>query len=381
MVDPASPRVLPSFPEATRRALARNILVNTLRLKRGENLLIDTWTATLPWALSAVLEARIIGARPMLVVEDEETFFESVKEAPAAHVGQVGTHDWAAIKASDAFLFFYGPLSSERERELPRSVRDRIESNDHEWFRVVEKSGVRSARWDLGRTSEVTARHYGVDLALWRRELVEAAVVDPRTLQQDGARVGKALQGRGELRITHPNGTDLTLRVVGRRPKIDDGVIDDADIHSGNVYAVLPSGVASVSVDETFAEGRFVANIPGVMFAEGLDTTIAGATWTFRHGRLSEYAFEQGEAEFRAAFRRLGQGKDRPGFISIGLNPRITSIPLLFDQEKGVLTLAIGRNSHVGGKTRTPHFTAFQSIRGATVELNGRLIVDGGQLA
>src|SRR5580692_158828 len=147
------PTMLPSYPEPQMRSLARNILRNTLRMKRGENLLIETWNATLPWASSMVVEARILGVRPMLVVEPEEAYWTSVAEAAPANVGQVGSHDWAALKAADAHMYFYGPMDTAREETLPDPVVGRISANDHEWFRLVEKNGVRSARWDLGRTS------------------------------------------------------------------------------------------------------------------------------------------------------------------------------------------------------------------------------------
>src|SRR5580700_1771574 len=106
--------MLPTYPESRMRDLARNVLRNTLRMKRGENLLIETWSATLPWASSFVLEARILGVRPMLVVEPEEAYWRSVSEAPLANVGQVGSHDWAALKAADAHMHFYGPLDTAR---------------------------------------------------------------------------------------------------------------------------------------------------------------------------------------------------------------------------------------------------------------------------
>jgi len=372
--------MLPTYPESKMRELARNVLVNTLRMKRGESILIETWSGTLPWAESFVLESRILGARPMLVLEDEETFWKSAAEAPAANVGQIGPHDWAALKASDAHMYFYGPLDTAREEKLPDPVIGRIGAADHEWFRLVEKFGVRCARWDLGRTSEVSAQRYGVDLQKWREELVEAATMDPRPLQKDGARIGNRFRRGREVKVSHPNGTDLTLRLSGRPPRVDDGVLDDADIQAGNVVSVVPSGVTTVAVDEAFAEGTFVGNITGVMFVHRLETPLVGGEWTFRRGHLIDYSFNAGGDAFRRAFTKMGAGAGRPGLLSIGLNPRITAIPLLFDQQRGVVSLAIGRNSHVGGSTRTPHFMAYQSLRGATVEIDGETVVSAGEI-
>jgi leucyl aminopeptidase (aminopeptidase T) len=372
--------MLPSYPEPKMRALARNILTHTLRMKRGENLLIETWTATLPWAEAFVLEARILGARPMLTLEDEETYWKSVKEAPAAHVAQVGSHDWAALKSSHAYMYFYGPLDTDRMESLPSSIKNRFYANDNEWFRLVEKLGIRVARWDLGSTSETVARRYGISLEQWRDELVQAGSLDPRPMQKDGVRIAEAMRRGRELRITHPNGTDLALRLARRAPRVDDGVIDSADIRSGHVFSVIPSGVTSTSVDESFAEGTLISNLRGAMFLHGDETMLAGEEWTFRRGRLDKYSCTSGGDAFRTALSKLGPGKDRPGIVSVGLNPAIHSVPLLFDQQRGVISVTVGRNSHVGGRTRTPHFTAYSSLEGGTLAIDGRTYVEAGEL-
>lgn len=375
--------MLPEYAEATRRALARNLLRNSLLLKRGENVLIETWSATLPWAESLVLEARILGARPFLSVEDEATYWKSVDEAPAAHLGHVGTHEWAALKATDAHVYLWGPYDTTREEALPASVQNRINANDHEWFRLIMKSGIRSVRWDLGRTSEVWAERYGVDLARWRSELIEAATLDPRTMRTDGTRIAQVLRRGKNVRITHPNGTDLTVKLAGRTPRVDDGVLDEADVRAGKVSTVIPSGVTSVTVDERYAEGVLCGEgDEGVAFPGGLRTTIPlrGGRWTFRAGRLVDYSLEKGEAEFRKAFRAAGPGKDRPGLLSVGLNAATTSIPLLFDQERGVISLTVGRNAEMGGHSRGTRFLAYQSIRKANLEVDGTMVVRGGEL-
>lgn len=375
--------MLPRYPESTRRALARNVLRNCLLLRRGEKLFVETWSGTQAWAESLMLEARILGARPILVVEDEATYWKSVEEAPASHLGQVGAHEWAALKASDAHVYFWGPYDTVREEALPPSVRTRIHANDHEWFRLVQRSGIRAIRWDLGRTSEVWARRYGVDLAKWRSELIEGATLDPRPMRRDGRRLAKRFRTGKSLRITHDNGTDLTLRLAGRRARVDDGVLDDEDVRSGDVVQVVPSGVTAVTVDERYADGTFISEgSSGVAFSDDAPDQIPlrGGRWSFRNGKLTDYSFESGGLEFRRAFRAAGPGKERPGQISVGLNPSTTSIPLLFDQERGVVSLTIGRNSEMGGHNRGSRFVAYSSLRKADLTLDGTPLLRGGEL-
>jgi leucyl aminopeptidase (aminopeptidase T) len=372
--------MLPSYPEPVRRAFARNLLRNALRLSRGENLLIETWSETLPWAVSLSLEARVLGARPLLSLHDEPGFWRSQSEVPAGQLGRVGDHEWAALRSSSAYVYLYGPMDTVREEALPAEAARRIASNHHELMRLVEKYRVRMVRWDLGRTSPTWARRYGVDLGAWRRELIDAASVDPRSMQRAGQRVGDRLRRGREAVITHPNGTSLTLRLAHRSPKLDDGMIDEHDVRAGNLILVVPSGVVATTVAETFAEGTFVSTGTGALWIREQEGHLPPGTWTFRGGALAGFDLTGDGAPLRRELSRLGHPKLRPGLVSVGLNPRTSTIPLLFDQELGTITLEIGRNVQLGGRNRSPHVAAWVPLRGGTLEIDGQLVVHGGRI-
>lgn len=372
--------MLPSYPESLRRAFARNLLRATLRLKRGENLLIETWSGTLPWAINLDHEARSLGARPLLSVKDEPSYWQSQSDAPLSQFGRLGNHELAALSASDAYVCLYGPADTLREERLPPAVARRVESNNHEMMRVIQKFGIRCVRWDLGRTSEVWARRYGVNLRSWRRELIDATLVDSREMQQDGARIARILARGREVTISHPNGTHLALRLDRRRPKVDDGVIDPEDVKAGNIMMVVPTGVVSVTVDEFHADGDFISNSTGVLFAKGGETPLAAGRWTFRHGSLAKFSCASGGAQLRRALAELGNPPVRPGQLSVGLNRRISSIPLLFDQSRGTITFEMGRNAPMGGRSRGPHLMAYVDLTGADLQVDGSLVVSRGRI-
>jgi leucyl aminopeptidase (aminopeptidase T) len=372
--------MLPAYPEPLRRAFARNLLRNTLRLKRGENILIETWSGTYPWAVSLALEARTLGARPLLSVEDEPSYWRSIPDTPASQLGRVGTHEWAALAASDAYVYLYGPEDALREERLPPAVARRGESNNHEHMRVIQKHGIRCVRWDLGRTSAVWARRYAVDLRSWRNELIDAATMDPRGMQRDATRIARRLEHGHEATISHANGTHLVLRLARRKPKVDDGVIDPEDVKAGNMMMVVPSGVVSVTVDELYAEGRFVSNATGVLYAPGHEVPLAQGQWTFRHGALEDFACARGGPQLRRALAKLGNPQVRAGQLSVGLNPRISSIPLLFDQSRGTITFEIGRNAHMGGRSRGPRLLAYLDLTGGSLQIDGEPIVERGRI-
>lgn len=106
---------------------------------------------------------------------------------------------------------------------------------------------------------------------------------------------------------------------------------------------------------------------------------LKSARWTFTDNRLATYEFESGEEGFREAFDRAGPGKDRPGFFSIGLNPRIREVPGLEDFERGAVLLGVGGNVGYGGKTRLP-FHSWVSLGGGHIEIDGKTIVADGEI-
>jgi leucyl aminopeptidase (aminopeptidase T) len=374
--------------EAARRQLADHILDRALGVRRGENLVVETWTAMLPLAEEIVLGARRRAARAVLLYEDDATFWRAVEEAGSEELGRVGSHEWALLSATNAYVYLTGPSDSERVKRLSSADQAKLFAYDNEWFRVTEKAGTRRVRLDLGTTSAAAAREYGIDLATWRREIVEATLVGPDELERTGAHAEKVLAKGRRVTITHPNGTHLTLGLRGRAPTLHDGRVDARDVARGNGYEPLPSGWVVVALDEKVAEGTIRSNVAGVVTA-GTSSPgpephrvgpIRGGVWEFRGGKLEGFEFAQGDAAFRRLYRASAPGKERPGSLTIGLNPRIRTIPSMEDQHRGRVTLSIGRNAHLGGATRGTLFFGYLYLDGATVEVDGRPLVDAGEL-
>jgi len=153
--------------------VAAALLHGSLRLRRGENLLVETWSHCLPYATACVLEARRIGARPLLLLEDEGTYWASVEDAPqVGRWSSPGEHEWAALERTDAFVFFPGPADRPRFRALPERLRGGLESYNSEWYRRARSARLRGVRSILGYASDAQARRWGIGPEEWRRALV-----------------------------------------------------------------------------------------------------------------------------------------------------------------------------------------------------------------
>ncbi|MCI4347056.1 MAG: aminopeptidase [Thermoplasmata archaeon] len=358
-------------------ALARVLLGSSLGVKRGENVIIETWSHTLPYATACVTEARRRGASPLLLLEDEAAFWRSLETVPKAQMGRVGAHEWAAMSKAQAYVFFPGPADRARWRALPgREIRQAIAYN-REWYRRAKAGHLRGVRSMLGYASDEAATTWHVDGPTWREQLVRGSTqADPATIKRDVARVSAKLRKGHEVRIMAPNGTDFSLHLRGRTPIGDDGITDATDVKSGNNMAIQPPGFVAVAVDEKSASGIAVANRPSFLTAGRVD----GGQWEFEHGQVVHASFTDGGETFDKTSQEATPGWNRAGFISVGVNPALDpGTPQVEDQEAGAVAVGIGGNAGYGGSNQNP-FLAWLIIGDATVALDGKPLVDRGKL-
>ncbi len=357
-------------------ALARVFLGPALGVKRGENVIIESWTHTLPYATACVAEARRRGARPILLYEDEGAYWKSWEVASKRELGTVGAHEWAALAKTQAYVFFPGPADRARWRAQGRDARQSVAYN-REWYRRAKAAHLRGLRSLLGYASNEVAAEYRVDASVWREQLVRASVqADLPGIKRDAARLGARLQKGKELHLTAANGTDLKLSLRGRRPVVDDGVVDGTDLRAGFNMTAAPPGYVAVAIDEKSAAGLVVANRPSFPRMGRIE----GGQWEFDRGQMVSCSFTDGGTAFEQATQDVSPGWNRGGFVSLGLNSALDpGVPRLEDAEAGAVAVSIGGNTEYGGKNANP-FLAWLVVGEATVALDGKPLLDRGKL-
>jgi leucyl aminopeptidase (aminopeptidase T) len=338
--------------------------------------MIESWSESLPWAKPFVTEARRLGANPMLLYEDEEAFWNAIQGGLSAATGRVGGHEWAALDKTSAYVFFFGPHEWPRQSEMPSRKLSGVAAYNPEWYRRAAKAKVRGARMYLGRTSQLAADRWGLDLAAWREELMRASLVPPGELHRLGTRVGDRLRRGKVVKVQHPNGTALSFR-LGKFPvQLDDALVDNSDLKVGNNMATIPGGVVGVAIDHTSAEG----------IVRGNHTTypdsgpVSGTEWKFVGGHLTDQSYGSGGEPIEQAYAKAPRsGRDRLGYFSIGLNREISHLPQMEDQELGAVLLQVGGNAFRGGKNASP-FGAWTVINGADVTVDDTPLLEGGRI-
>jgi len=365
----------PVSPPATARALVGS----ALELRRGEHLVVLSWTHTLPWATAVVAEARRVGAHPLLFLEDEAAFWSATVTPgrPGPRGAGLPRTARAALHGADALLYFPGPADRPRLRALPPEVRDPWLGRDDLWLAPRSPAGPRRLRCLLGYASDPSADAWGIPGAMWRSQLLRGiAGADYARISETGRRAERLLSTGRELQVTGDDGTDVRLRLRHRSPWVDDGRVDRADRRRGRPVATSPPGLVVVAVDEGSATGTAVANRPS--FLPG--GRVAGAQWELEGGRLRNYWYADGADAFEGEFVAAPRGRETVGLFGLGLNRALPpGVPHAEDEEEGTVTLAIGGNSVYGGANRC-RFLSWIAIGGATVAVDGVPLCDRGQI-
>lgn len=355
-------------------ALAKNVVRRSLRVRPGESVIVECWNHGLDAAKDIVYELRSAGARPLWILEDEETYWRGVETLPRTKLGRVSASEWAALSEADGYVFLPGPADIARYRkDLPRSAA--ATAYNSEWYRRARKARLRGVRVLLGYVTRERAAAYGFDYAAWRSMMLDASSVDPAAIARKGRRVAEILSRAADVEITSPNGTRLTLALKGRPARTDDGIVDEEDLRRGENMTNVPPGSAYVVPDEGSAEGTVVADTPEPY----LGMLARGVRMEFRGGRAA-WTVEAGGEHLRETFARAKGPKDRIGGISIGLNPNARYGFLQDDLVSGNVLVWIGDNTESGGRNRTD-FSLSARLTRATLRVGRKTLVDAGRLA
>jgi leucyl aminopeptidase (aminopeptidase T) len=364
-------------PSDLQRRAARSIVTKYLRVRPGENAVIESWDHTLSLAKAMVNEVRRSGGKALLIHEDEDSWWRAIDRGQSKLLSDPSAPEWAALGAADVYVNFWGPGDTDRIEKLPEETFEEAFDWNSYWYDAARKAGLRGVRMTAGFVTEGRARQWGLNRTRWQDDLLRACLVDPKETARSAARLSKALSGGKMIRIVHRNGTDLELALADAPPRALDGrprPYRRGGSPTGMLQQV-PSGTVSVALDSKTAEGSFRAN---------RRTNIwwgwhAGARLDFQDGRLTAFAFTKGKREFVRQFRTATAGKDRPGALTFGLNPAVHDVPNLETVERGNVTLQIGRNLHLGGTNRSNFFTWF-SLAGAEITVDGTPVIRNGEI-
>jgi leucyl aminopeptidase (aminopeptidase T) len=364
-------------PSKLQRDAARNIVTRYLKVRAGENAIVESWTHTMPLVSAMVDEVRRAGGKVLLVHNDEDAWWRAVDRKQTKLLGDSSAPEWAALKATDVYVNFWGPGDTDRIEKLPDEPGNEAFGWLWPWYAVARKTGLRGVRMTVGFVTDGRARQWGLDRAQWEESLLRATLVDPQEMARTGARLAKALSRGKKVRIAHSNGTDLEVALAGGKPRVTDGrprAYRKGDPQSGMLQQV-PAGGVDVALDSKTAEGSFYANRRTNIWWNWH----AGGKLEFTDGKLTSSSLEEGEKEFVRQYKNGTAGKDRTSVLKFGLNPAVKNVPNLETVEGGSVSLQIGGNRGIGGSNRSDFFSWF-TLAGSEIAIDGTPVIRGGKI-
>ena len=365
---------MPETPSKLQRDAARNIVTKYFKVRAGENAIIESWNHTMPMASAMVDEVRRVGGSALLVREDEDAWWRAIDRKQSKLLGKSSAPEWAALKAADVYVNFWGPGDTDRiEKDHfsggERTFDEALASN-WPWYEVARKTGLRGGRMTVGFVTEGRAQKWGVDLARWEESMLRACLIAPEETAKSGARLFKALSRGKKVRITQSNGTDLEVALAGGAPRLYDGRPHPQDKRYGayDMLAQIPAGRVDVALDPKTAEGSIHANRRTNIWWHSQ----VGGTLEFAEGKLTSYSFEDGEEDFARQYKKGNAGKDRASALKLGLNPAVKDVPNLEDIERGCVTLVIGG-------TDGSNFMSWICLAGSEIAIDGTPVIRAGK--
>ena len=379
LADDVKPAV--KAPPTDLEQLAERLVRQSAGVKEGEVVLISSGAENLELLENIAVQVRKAGGFPLITVGSDRLAKRMYTDVPEKYDTQTDQLDMKLAEVVNVVIAVNRTTDEKLFADAdPKRMAARLKANeavpeayDKHNVRTVEVgNGLYPQDW-LAQRYEMTPE----DLA---KTFWGGVNVDYTDLQARGAQVSAALSGGSEIHITDSNGTDLKVKVQGRTYGVSDGIISAEDLKKGpaglNVY--LPAGEVYTTPVPGTAEGKVVLKKEYFQGQEINDLTLVFAAGKLTSITGSGPGFEKMKAEYDAA----GEGKDLFAVVDFGINPNVklpagskiaTWVPA------GTVTVGVGNNAWAGGENKTA-YGYFVSLPGTTVTLDGKAVVEAGQL-
>ncbi len=372
---------VPKKPPTDLEQLAGRLVNQTAGIKEGEVILVSGGTQDLELLENIAIHVRKVGAFPQVVLNSDRMAkrlffdvpekFDSQADALALRLAETVNAIITVDSNLDEALF--AGADPKRQAARAKTGQPVFEAYLKHKTRLIEVgNGLYPTAW--------RAKRYGMTDDELMQTFWEGVNVDYSRLAAKAEQVKAVVAAGSEIQIKDSNGTDLRVRVQGRPVHASDGIISSEEAQNGGagLSVFLPAGEVYVTPVAGSAAGKVVR--PREYF-QGQE--IQNLTLTFADGRLTSMTGSgPGFEPLKALYDAAGEGKDMFALIDLGINPNVklpatsavgTWVPA------GTVTVGIGNNVWAGGNNKSMYWY-YVSLPGTTVTLDGKPIVENGQL-
>ena len=337
--------------------VAKKILTETLHLRKGESVTVETWDNGLPFARRAVAEARALGCPAVMIYEDEAAYVEGVRRAPDEVVGEMGKNEFGLLSGSDAYVFIPGQALGVYSKTLKPEERERSTRYNSSWYDAAEKAGLRGARLSFGYAGRDMARFLGRPIKEIVRAQLKGALADYRKISGSAQKVSPLLGDGAEAELISGK-TALRFSLRGELA-VEDGIVDEQDMKTGNNMTYVPPGLLTKEVDPATVSGSVTLTDSLTKYG-----VIHMAELNFKDGRMTGW-----DSDDRSTLKRLLDGlpseKRRVSILGVGFNP--------------ALRYGWGADRFVSGSVTLSGFGFTGVVRGGSLKVGGSVVLEGGR--
>ncbi len=341
-------------------ALAKKILKESLNVQRGETVTIETWTNGLDFAKRVVLEARKIGATPLLLLEDQDVFIETAKTVPKEHLGSMGRHEYGLLSETNAYVFIPGPPIAAYTKVITREERAISTAYNQSWYEAAAKAKLRGARLSFGYVGEDLAKLYGKSVKTIVDHQLKACLVDINKLRETGNRIATYLTDGYEASIG--SGNEKLRFALGGNVVIEDGIVDTQDVDAENNMVYMPPGRVRKGINPSSVSGSIE-----VSFAEIYSGRVEGIKMSFKDGILRSWSAKRNNKALDELINKIPEDKRQISFIEIGMNPVLKYGNAQDRFVSGAVTIGLPRFAGVSNR--------------ATLSARGKKVVERGHIS
>lgn len=270
----------------------------------------------------------------------------------------------AAADITDEVSIVRYPVGSQHGAEPPEPVAAAMKGADVALAPTTKSLSHTTARMEATDTGTRAATLPGITDGVFLMGLN----ADYEGIREECRAVLEQVADADEIRVTSPQGTDITMEIGDREWREDTGIV-----HDEGAFSNLPAGEVFVSP----ASGTGTVVVDGTMMPHGELTDGQEVRFTVEDGLVTDIEDDEVREQVEAASAEVGDAAFNLAELGVGTNTAVTDLVgsvLLDEKAGGTVHIAIGDNHAIGGDVEAPvHLDGI--LREPTV------FADGSQIA
>ncbi len=293
--------------------LAKLLVDYSVRLKRNENVLIETFDTPDEMTIALIRAARKVGGVPFVQTYHARVNRAVALEASDRQLNLLASHELARMKKMDAYIAVRGSNNITELSDVPAEKMKLLARK----MRPVQDQRVKKTKWVVLRwPTPSMAQLAGMSTEAFEDFYFDVCTLDYRKLQPGMKALKRLMEKIDRVEIKGP-GTDLWFSIKGIPAVICGG---DRNIPDGEVF--------SCPVKDS-VQGHVTFNAPSIYQGIGFD----GIRLEFKDGKIVDAT--SNETKKLNKILDSDPGARYIGEFSLGFNPRVLQPmrDILFDEK------------------------------------------------